>query len=180
MEEPPGIQCDTCFTKFKIEKCLKQHKCSISTCSPSDKHDMEVKDDVETKRMLDAFLKQKNSPHQLLRFSYITGTALPGLVPLFFHSKHTPPILSLLGSYPEDGYNLLRAAAEEAPVKIWKTLKIRTGDKLLKLTQNLIPTSKYELRKNKLKLVDKQDHVMVYHMGDLLQVRIFHTFSGSV
>ena len=170
------LSCPTCLTSFKIKRCLAQHKCSISLCAPGDKPDMEVRGNSETNRLMNGFLKHKDSTNQIIRFCYATGTALPGLGPLFFPSKHTPPVLSLLGCV-EDSYSLLRAAAQESPVKLLKGLKIKIAGKVLLVTKNLTPTSSSELKKMRLRVVDKPDHVIVYHVGVPLQVSIAYSLT---
>ena len=167
MQEPSAkLQCQTCYAYLKHGKTLTQHKCPISICMMGDKPDMEVRSNPEVLRLLGPFPGSRHSVHQLLKFTYITGTALAGLAPLFFPTRHTPPILSQLGCV-EDSYALLRNAAQESPVKLLKKLKIKMNDKILDITKNLIPNSSYELKRKKLKIVDKIDHVMVYYLpGD--------------
>ena len=158
--------CSTCLTKVKSAKSLTQHKCSIQLCLPQEKPDLEVRSNSQAERMTGAFLHYRDSMHNILTFSYVTGTALPKIAPLFFTNKWSPPILGSLGCV-EDSYDRLRDAACEAPVKLWKSLKIKSGDSVLLITRDLIPSSPYQLKRRKLKMVDKQDHVMIYHVSQV-------------
>ena len=162
-EVPPSLHCEICLTCFKHKRVLAQHKCSISLCAPEDKPDLELRPFQEEQRLLGTFLDNWKSMNSLLRVSYMTGTAMPGLAPLFFTSRQSPPILEHLGCV-KDCYNLLRAAAEEGPVKLWKSLKIKNDNQVLNITKHLVPNSSYELKRRKLKMVVKQDHVMIYHI----------------
>ena len=117
-------------------------------------------------------MHSQQTTRQLLLFSESTGTALPGVVPLFFPSRHIPPILDQLGS-SSDSYTKLRTAAMEGPVRLWKKLKFKISGSVLLVTNNLVPSSQSELKRKGLKLVDKVDHVVVYHISSKSQVSFY-------
>jgi hypothetical protein len=171
MQETATVQCSTCLLHLKTAKSFHQHKCQIFLCVPGEKPDLEVRGENEVKRLL-GVLQPRQSMHQLLKFTDCTSTALPGLAPLFFPTRHFPPILDHLGC-THDSYTFLRAAALEGPVRLRKSLRFKIGDSVLKITKNLIPTCSSELKRQGLKLVDKGDHVVVYHISSTSQVSIF-------
>ena len=167
------LTCETCLTSFKVQRYLSQHRCPITICGAGESPDMIVRPNDHVKMLLNSHLKKRNSTRQLLLMSHNTCSALPGLAPLFFPSKHTPPVLHQLGC-AENSYHLLRAAAQEGPVRLYKTLKIELDQKILRISNNLIPTNKTKLNHMKLKVVEKQDHVIIYYIGRDLQVSGFY------
>ena len=172
MQEPVSLHCSICLTTFNRMKCLFLHKCQIQLCDANDEPNLEVRGIEEEKRLLGALMHSQQTTRQLLLFSESTGTALPGVVPLFFPSRHIPPILDQLGS-SSDSYTKLRTAAMEGPVRLWKKLKFKISGSVLLVTNNLVPSSQSELKRKGLKLVDKVDHVVVYHISTKSQVSFY-------
>ena len=173
MQEQASLQCPTCLLLLKKPKSFQQHRsrCQITLCSDGDQPDLEVRGEPELSRLLGALYQSKPTYRQHLKFCEVTGIAVPGIAPLFFTTKHSPPILSEIGC-TSNSYHFLREAALEGPVHLKKSLKVKLGTSLLKISQNLIPLSISELKRKGLKLVDKRDHVVVYHISDTSQVQV--------
>ena len=151
-------ECSQCLTPMKHKYLRYDHKCSIHLCDPGDKPDRVVRDDMDVRELVEF-----QSVYRALKSTSTTGLAVPGVAPLFFPTSRSPPppILPYLGCVDQN-YGLLKMAASEGPVRIWKSLKIKHGDSVLQLTQNLVPSSKSQLKRRGLRMIDKQDHVIVY------------------
>jgi hypothetical protein len=171
MGELFSFQCSICLMEFKNEKCFKLHKCQLTLCEPDDEPNLEVRGEEEQNRLLGALMHSSQSMRQLLMFSDMSGTAVPGVAPLFFPTRHIPPIMERLGC-TKDCYTLLRVAALEGPVKLRKCLKIKIEGAVIKIKNNLLPTSSSELKRKGLTVVDKGDHIFVYHISSMSKVSI--------
>ena len=174
-QELASFKCPLCFLQLKNAKSLYQHKtarCQVKLWTGSDKPDLEVKPKEEETRLLRILHQTTPSFLQLLNIQKGSGTAFPGLAPLFFPtSKHCPPVYHHIGCV-ENSYFFLEKAALEGPVRLKKRLTIKLGDKVIQLSHNLLPCNATELKSRKLKILDKRDHVVVYHISDTSQVRI--------
>ena len=180
MQEEASLQCPTCLLQLKNQKSFQQHRstrCQITLCAEGDQPDLEIRGNEEVKRLLGALYQSKPSFRQLLKFCENTSTALPGLAPLFFPARRFPPILSHIGCV-HNSYTFLQEAALEGPVHLKKTLKVKLENSIIQISQNLIPCSISELKRRGLKVVDKRDRVVVYHISDTSQVSIYFIISN--
>ena len=173
MQEQVSLQCPTCLHLLKNQKSFQQHKsrCQITICEEGDQPDLEVRGEPELTRLLGALYQSKPTYRQHLKFCEVTGIAVPGIAPLFFSSKHCPPILNQIGCASKS-YHFLKEASLEGPVHLKKTLKVKLRNTILQITHNTLPSSATELKRRGLKLVDKRDHVVIYHTSDKSQVSV--------
>ena len=174
-QEVASFKCPLCFLQLKNAKSLYQHKtarCQVKLWPGCDQPDLEVKPIEEEKSLLRILHQTKPSFLQLLNIQKGSGTAFPGLAPLFFPtSKHFPPIYHHIGCV-ENSYFFLEKAALEGPGRLKKRLTVKLGEKVIQLSHNLLPCNARELKNRKLKVMEKRDHVVVYHISDESQVRI--------
>ena len=164
------LLCPMCLLTFKNRKSLQQHmkgRCQVPACAVEDPHDLVVRGTRDDDELVASIFASNPSPHQLFKMCYDTGTALAGLYPLFFPTSKTPPILAQLGCV-QRSYDQLQRAAMGGPVHLKKSLKIRLGDTLLHLSQNLIPRYQDKLNMRGLRVIedDERDYVTVYHISN--------------
>ena len=166
-----SLLCPTCLLPFKNRKSLQQHskgRCQVTLCGVEDKPDLVVRGSTgDGDELVASIFASKPSYHQLFRMCYDTGTAMAGLYPLFFPTNKSPPVLTMMGCV-QDSFDYLQKAAMDGPVRLKKNLKIKLGDKLLHLSNNLIPRWHDKLNLRGLKVIedDEKDYVTVYHISN--------------
>ena len=167
MNNTNSVKCPQCFIEFKDSTSYCRHvaknKCKVTPCTGSVKPDLEVKPQEEENRVWNVIQQSKPSFGQVLKICQNKGIAIPNLTPLFFPvGSKIPPIYSHIGCI-HNSYNFLQKAAFDGPVRLKKNLIIKLGNGLIKISSNLIPNSPYELKRRGLSVIDKNDHVIVYH-----------------
>ena len=169
---PHLTQCPICQTTMKSYTLTYRHRCPVSLCGPGDRPDLVVRDSLEVRELIEF-----RSVYTAIKTASTTGIAVPGVAPLFFPANGSllPPVLRYLGCV-DQSYDLLLIAALEAPVKLRKNLKIQHGDTVYHIKQNLVPTTQYQLKRRKLKMIDKNNYVIIHHMSQSQQVSYIHTF----
>ena len=137
-------------------------RCSIITCADGTQPDMVVRSREEAQQLFGIYTMSGEDPcyHHLLSNCDLTCTAVPGLSPLFFTNKHSPPILSQIGCV-ENSYKFLQQAAREGPVRLRKNLIFKLFSSVFKVSDYLLPSSS-QLQRRGLKMKDYEDHVVVY------------------
>ena len=168
MQESTSSQCPACLLRLKNLKSMKKHMavCSIKICREDVEPDRKVRDNEESERLIAVLSKSKPTYRQLINICEQTGTALPGLFPFFFPKKHSPPILSNIGCV-HNSYAFLQKSAQEGPVRLQKTIKVKVGNSIIALSQNLLPSSPRELKRRGLKVIDKG---IVYHSSNPVSI----------
>ena len=138
--------CETCLFPYKNKRVLKKHRCLITIVE--EEPDFFIRDEEELSRLMKAVKHFGSSGRNLIRFCESTKSVAPGLYPMFFpsQSKNSYPNLIDFGSVG-DSYSLLMTAAREGPVKLRKSLKIKSGDKVFLFHSSLLlPSGNQKLK----------------------------------
>ena len=168
-----SLCCNICLTQFGHYDAMRRHKCSITVCPSHEEPDLVVRGPGNFSTLIMQAC-DRGSISEAMNLSSLSKTAVPGVLPLFFPDRRSPPILGRVGCVSRS-YEKLTAAAKRHPVKLMKELRITVEGSVLLFNKSLLPRSPSDLRRRGLRIVDRPNHVLVYHtsLTQVVQVALF-------